>query len=398
MDAVQRPQINVLFVDLGLGMGGGQLSLITLLRYLDREIIRPIVVIDARNEIFGASLEELGVRVYRIVPEAALSHVEVRLIWREATALMNVGRSASRAFRELSRLVWREDVHIVDGNTLAGAVVGGLVARLTGRKAVFHARMSRTRGFGHHGWVDHLAAVLAHRIVANSCFTARSYGIWKPKIEIVYPPIDFARLRRAPVSEVVSIRSRLGFGKRDRIVGFVGSIIPQKRVDVFLAAAKEIKASLKETKFLIVGAPAPSNRMYLDEMHTLAYELGIGEDVRFVGFQRQVDKLMSCMDVLVHTAMNEPFGRVVAEAAYLGVPIVAPYSGGIPEIIQDGVSGILVDGRVPSSFAAAVVSLLENPSRAQQIGARAAKEVRSKFSPRAVAEAHEVLFRELACF
>jgi glycosyltransferase involved in cell wall biosynthesis len=104
--------------------------------------------------------------------------------------------------------------------------------------------------------------------------------------------------------------------------------------------------------------------------------------VAFLGARDDVPEVLAALDVLVHCPREpEPFGRVLAEAMAIGRPVVAARSGGIPEIVEDGVSGVLVTPRDVPAFAAAVLKLLESAPFRERLAARGRQAAESRFAP-----------------
>jgi glycosyltransferase involved in cell wall biosynthesis len=97
--------------------------------------------------------------------------------------------------------------------------------------------------------------------------------------------------------------------------------------------------------------------------------LGIGDNVEFLGFRNDVPELMKQIDVFVMASDAEPWGRVVAEAFVGGAAVVSVNAGGPREMIEDGVSGLLVPPGNPPEMAAAIQKLLESPSRIRTMAA-----------------------------
>jgi glycosyltransferase involved in cell wall biosynthesis len=122
-------------------------------------------------------------------------------------------------------------------------------------------------------------------------------------------------------------------------------------------------------------------------MTALADRLGIGEACRFAGFRDDVWELLHLCDVVVMPSHCEPFGNVAVEAGAAARALVATRVGGIPEIVRDGETGLLVPARAPAALAGAVAPLLADPGRRAALGARARADVQARFSLAAQADA-----------
>lgn len=192
------------------------------------------------------------------------------------------------------------------------------------------------------------------------------------RIDVVHPGVDLATFgpgdRRAA-------RAALGLDADARIAAFVGRIQPLKAPDVLLRAA----ALLPEVQVLVAGGPSGSGLATPDNLVRLAAELGISDRVTFLPPQSREDlvRVYRAADVVAVPSHNESFGLVAVEAQACGTPVVAAAVGGLPVAVRDGVSGALVDGHDPGSWAKTLDEVLRADSAA--LG-RAAVEHAATFS------------------
>ncbi len=154
-------------------------------------------------------------------------------------------------------------------------------------------------------------------------------------------------------------------------IGLIGRISPEKGQLDFLAAAGRIASHVPECRFVIAGAPlfsAPSGEDYARRVHSAA----AGLPVELLGWQEDVAGVLAGLDFLVApSARDEATPRVILEAYAAGVPVVAYRTGGIPEIVEEGRTGLLVDP-APEALAERIMALLGAGRRAlQELGANA---------------------------
>jgi glycosyltransferase involved in cell wall biosynthesis len=145
--------------------------------------------------------------------------------------------------------------------------------------------------------------------------------------------------------------------------------------------------------FLIVGDSV--SQAYRDGLEAYAAALGLGQRVVFTGFRRDVPALLSAVSVSVLPSLSEGLSNVVLEAMAAGVPVVATSVGGTPEIVDDGVTGLLVPPRDAGALADAISSLLTDPARRQTIGEAGRRRVEERFSLEAMVLATEQLYERL---
>ena len=184
----------------------------------------------------------------------------------------------------------------------------------------------------------------------------------------VHNAVDLASFTSAPWPEAPPYR-----------IGIVANFAPFKRHEDFLRMAAEMLKTRQDLKFWIVGddTEGSGRRAVLE---TLAEELGIAPHVHFLGHRADIPDIMRQLHVLVVPSQFEPFGRVVIEAMACGRPVVASRDGGIPEIIEEGLTGYLVEVGDYEGFAAKALQLLADPCLWDAMSSRAVSAAHGRFS------------------
>jgi len=181
-------------------------------------------------------------------------------------------------------------------------------------------------------------------------------------------------------------------------IGVIGRIAPEKGQADFLRAARILHNAAPQCRFLICGAPLfsdPAALQYCAALETLAE----GLPVEFSGWTEDVEGVLASLDLLVvpSTAVDAT-PRVILEAFAARVPVVAFASGGIPEIVEHGVTGFLVEQHSPKALALAMLDALESPHRLHDVSAKARAKARSEFSlERYCAQIIEAIEATLLC-
>ena len=171
--------------------------------------------------------------------------------------------------------------------------------------------------------------------------------------------------------------------RRGPVVGFVGRIEPRKGVLDLIAAAPAIRAASPGAEVVIVGDdPWDAFPDYLAQVRA-------ARDVVHVPWHENAPGLMRHFDVLVAPSHQEPFGTVISEAMAVGTPVVATRVGGLAEVVDDGVTGLLVEPGEPDALAAAVLDVL---ARRDAMSA-AARQAAQRFGADAYADRVEALIR-----
>jgi glycosyltransferase involved in cell wall biosynthesis len=186
-------------------------------------------------------------------------------------------------------------------------------------------------------------------------------------------PVDESDL--APTRSRADIRRELGVDERSAIVGTFAHLSPKKGYSDLVEAAGQVLRELPTAQFWCFG-----DGKLREELTARATELGIGDRFRLLGYRRDVPDLMRAIDVMALPSHREPFGLVYVEAGLCRRPVIACQSGGAPEIVEHGESGLLVPARTPEALAEAILTILGNPEQARQMGDRGYEICRERFT------------------
>ena len=374
----------VLFLSSCVRGGGAGWSLYYLLKHLDRARIEPLVVVPDRG-IFGERFDALDLEVltprwlpHRLLEQRFSVHNHVT---HYASAALNVGRMGLFV-RQLARLIQRERIDLVYCNNMMVKPLGALAAQLAGIPSVLHVRNIHERPLpvAFYGSVARLPCV--RRIIANSTASAVPYRAAAPdKVVVVHNGVDLDEYAPggAGLAPAGEFRRRFELGDAT-LVGFTGNLIPRKGVDTLVRAAAQVLRAHDDVVFVVLGrVPIGSPEDYAARYQALAAELGVADRVRFLGFVDDVRSAVADWDVLVLPSTQEPFGRSIIEAMALRTAVVASRVGGIPEIIDDGAHGLLVEpGNVPA-LAEGIGALVGSPELRQRLTQAARARIEEQF-------------------
>jgi glycosyltransferase involved in cell wall biosynthesis len=205
----------------------------------------------------------------------------------------------------------------------------------------------------------------ADRILANSKATAAAFvsaGGRGDLVRVVYDGLDPAPFTDTNL-DLSAWRAELGC-EGMHLLGVFSRITPWKGQDVVLRALVSVPS------LVAVFVGEEEDAAYGNELRLLARELGVADRVRFLGFRKDVPQLMRVVDCVVHASIDpEPFGRVVVEGMLARRPVIATRTGGVPEIIEDGVSGILVTPGSPDELAAALRRIFADTAASARMAA-----------------------------
>ena len=206
-------------------------------------------------------------------------------------------------------------------------------------------------------------------LIANTDIEAKQlvnlYDADPTRVEVVHPGVDLDVFR--PVGQAAA-RARLGLPARAHVVMFAGRIQPLKAPDVLLHAVSvllERDPSLRRNLVVpVVGGPSGTGLEHPESLAQLAAALGLDDVVRFVPpvAQSTLVDWYAAASVVVVPSYNESFGLVAVEAQATGTPVVAAAVGGLPTVVRDGVSGLLVEGHDPADYARSIERVLGAPA------------------------------------
>lgn len=374
--------IRVLFVDHTAAESGGEIALLNLVRNLDARRVTPIVVFGSHGPVAHMMRSFADTRVLPLSPLVAGAKKDSL----SAASLMQI-RALLNAAVYVWRLLWlirRSHVRVVHTNSLKADLLGGIAARMTGRIVVWHVRdridddylpPTVVRAF------RLLSRWIPHFVIANSQATLRSLD--RPMLRSTSGKPDL-RGRGFVVHDGTYLQDRSTKVLVDRKlsrIGLIGRICPWKGQHIFLHAAALVRERFDDVQFVIVGSALFGETEYERQLHQLPDRLGIADLVTFTGFRTDVYKVIDEMDLIVHAStIGEPFGQVIIEGMAAGKPIVATNGGGVPEIVDDGKTGILIPMGNIQAMAEAISRILDDPAAAIKMGERGRERVREHFT------------------
>jgi glycosyltransferase involved in cell wall biosynthesis len=290
------------------------------------------------------------------------------------------------ALFQLWRLFRRERPDVVHSHGSKGGLLGRLAARLAGVPRIYHTphvypfQWAR-RGFTRLAYLlgERLLWRLSTRVIAvgqGQAEVALQMRVASPQRLTVIPNgVDAARFAElASAENRRAVRRELGLDEDDLAVGMVARLAPQKGCGHFLRAARIVAERNPRARFLLIGAGP-----LLPYLHALSEDLGLRARVMFLGHRRDAARLYAGLDLFVLSSLWEGLPYVVLEAQASGLPVVASRIPGCVELIEDGVTGFLVDIRDESGIAGRICELLDSAERRAQMGEQGRRNVTERF-------------------
>ena len=378
---------NILYLDSGSGIGGGQRSLLLLLNRLDKAQFTPFVGC-LGDSAFAAEVEKTAARVIPLSLPAA--HNKTDKMKRFTLHDLFEDFRQLQVIFELHRAVQRHTIDLIHANSLSVALLGGIVARINRIPILMHKRYATS-----YGVLDRLCERLLHRVILVSEATRWNFAS-AAKQTLIYNGVDLDTFQASP-EEVATLRAELFPDAPNTaiLVGVVTRITPEKGIHFLVRAMRELKGE-KDVKLLIVGGPYFQKDVdYMGALKQEVTDLGIEDSVIFTGFLSDTRIVTSLLDiVLVPSIIPEACPRTIIEAMAVGKPVIATPLGGSKELVTVG-TGILVPPEDASAVAEAIATLATDRERLAAMGTAARDRAVQLFSSEKNTALTETVYTEL---
>jgi glycosyltransferase involved in cell wall biosynthesis len=211
-------------------------------------------------------------------------------------------------------------------------------------------------------------------------------GVADDQLRLVYEGVP----DRTPRTGGRDALAALGVPSDARVVGNIAALVDHKDHDTLLGAAALVTAAREDARFVIVG-----DGERREPLLARARALGIAERVVFAGFRDDVDRLLPAFDIFCLSSHMEGLGTSLLDAMAFGRPVVGTAAGGIPEAVEDGVTGRIVPTRNPRALAGALLEVLADPARAAEMGRAGRRRFEERFSAERMVTQTLAVYEEL---
>jgi glycosyltransferase involved in cell wall biosynthesis len=400
---VTSKPLNVLFCEHNVDgtVGGSYYSLLYLVKGLSRSRFRPIVVFYTDHSLMHA-FKAAGVETV-IWPQPAAFTFGSRLRgWRWWLGLPLV--IAQKALNVATRFVmpaasraWflvKRDIAIVHlNNSVLYNHDWMLAALVTRRRCVTHERGINER-------YSTSAKFFGKRIDNVICISEavrqqmRDRGADSGNLVTIHNGLDPDAMRATV--DPGALRREYELPDDTVVIGMVGNIRAWKGQETLVRAIAEVIGDHPNVRCFLVGDTSPSDRAYETKLRRLIQSLKLEDHIVFTGFQRQVTNYLMMFDVMVHASVSpEPFGRVVLEAMACRKPFIGSRAGAIPELVEEGVTGLTFPPGDAPALAQAIRQVLADPDEARRMGERGYDRLVREFHIDRNTEATERLYEEM---
>lgn len=374
----------LLVVSHAVDIGGAERGIIRKLGNINRELFEPSYACPFEGPM-TVEMERLGIKVYLGYPSSRLLNIRRSSLGGRRLGILLYPFAFVSSVLRLALLIRREQFDLVLADSAKADIYGTLAGWIARRPVVWHIHdIYQATAFS--GLNLRLLTICAKHFATRIISVSEAakmalveLGVPEQKIQTVYNGIDMEKARE--VRNAKDVRIELGIEADAPLAGMVGRLVEWKGPDYFIRAAATVAQTVPEARFVVVGDAVFGERQYVDSLKDLCMELGLEDRVVFTGFRDDILDIMSSLDVMVHASVQpEPFGQVLLEAMAEGRPVIATTGGGVSEIVDDGVTGLLVPPRNAEAMAEAITTVLRDKGRAERMGAAGLRKVQESFT------------------
>jgi len=353
--------VNILFLTTHLNTGGISIYIKTLAREFRQRGHRIFIVSS------GGDMED---EIARIGVEHFIFNIRTK---------SEISPKIYLALKKLNRLIKEKNIEIIHAQTRVTQVMGTLAAKMTGR--VF---LSTCHGYFKPRLVRRIFPCWGKTVIAISepvvQHLTKDFKINKQRIALISNGLD---IRDFPIIDDNTRQQRhREFDLNDSpVIGIIARLSEVKGHSILIKAMNLIIQKFPKAVLLIIGQGNMEN-----SLKQMVGELNLQNNVRFLPIVNQTSAVLGLMDIFVMPSLQEGLGLAVMEAQASGLPVVASRVGGLPSLIEDGKTGLLVRPNDSQELAVAIVKLLKDPAKAKALGLSARKFIEKEFSSIKMAE------------
>ncbi len=350
---------------------GQQRTMLSLLEHSRQAAVEPLVAVPGEGSFVDA-VRQMGIQPTVFSYPSMLARYGGAVYHyrgiRQAVFAWQVARYVLQARQELRRLAPAG----VFCNDLRGLLTIGAAARSLGIPVMIWDKLDRP-----HGWLDRLQLPLANRTAfiseaVKSKFTQGALRRYRHRLETIPNGVDPGRFDGAE-----PIRQSLGIRDDELVIGLIGSITHRKGQDRLLAVVPELADRVRNVRVLLVGDVSASEA---DQDYRSGLPNQNHPVVEFAGLRHDIPQIIKSLDILVAPSRHEGMGRVLVEAMACRKPVVAARTGGMPEVVVDGKTGLLFDGDCHEELLETLLTLCRSSSLRAEMGRAGRKRMEGVFN------------------
>lgn len=382
----------IAFINPCSDLSGAEMSLLLLLSGLDQQRYE-LVLIAPEEGPLTRKARAIGIEV-RSFPMHAM------MIEKDVIASLQDALASLRQLQSIRGLLTETKPDLVHVNSYRVGIPFSLVARRLGIPSVWHLRDIPQSALKRRMLAQLVR--LPTKVIAISNAVARSVVTADASnLVVVYNGVNLGLFEGATPG---TLRNELNIAEGTAIFGTIGQLIPWKGQDLLIRAFASLRRDRHlSMRLVIVGdtikpiwSVTNEYLTYPEHLKQLVSDYSLEEHVQFIGFRNDIPQVLADFDCLVHTPRApEPFGRVVVEAMAAAKPVIAPRQGGILEIVDDGITGLLFESEDLDSLTNSLAYAVDNETLMRQMGLRGSERARKRFSAQAHVAKIDKLYAQL---
>jgi glycosyltransferase involved in cell wall biosynthesis len=353
--------INILYLSPSNRWLGARISLFVLLKKLDPAQYNPIIVCPSREGPFARILESEGF------------HVEYLRLWNWRKYKYIIHRLVS--VLKLRNLIKKYKIDLIHCNEFWTAPYAYWSTRGIPVPLISHVRLSMTPKKIRDYYLGHITKIICVCKALVEEFAA--WPDYKKRVIPIYNGVDLKEYDPERIIEN-NLRTEFFIPSECLVIGLVGQISRRKGQDHLIRIAPELIKHNPDIRFLIVGSSREPE--YVKEIHTMIDNLGVKDHFIFTGDREDMPRVYQSIDILVLPSQREGFGRVVAEAEAMEIPVVVSNAGGLVEVVEHGKTGFTFNWGSEREMLEHLIRLCDDPDLRIRMGKEGRKLVESHFS------------------
>lgn len=371
-----KKKTNILHIVTDLGIGGAEKNLLSIVKNYNRDKFNVFVAYSSGGDL-EREFKKSSVNLYK---------------FQNAKLRFRSGRGVSAVFK-LYRFIKKHKINLVHTHLFVPYFWGGLAAKFAKIKLINTVQNIRDDYVGkvykRLRFVERIFSHFTEREIVYNKISKEVLvrrGIDEEKIQIISGGVKVSKLLSYRTKNLKWVREKYNLNDVST-VGISGSLRPVKNHELFLKAAERVLKVLPKVRFVITGDGPERERL-----KKICSELDISNEVIFTGFVDDLYSIIEIFDIFVLTSLSEGQPVVILEAMALGKPVIATAVGGIPEVIKNGRTGILVPSNDDKTLSLVIIDLLQDEEKRKKIATAGQKMVEKNYNISKVVEQVENLY------
>lgn len=317
-----------------------------------------------------------------------LNKKDIRHLTIDMDTKADVSPKILSSYLKLSKTIKENNIQIIHAQTRVSQVLACLLKKFQGIPFVstchgfFKPRFNRIY---FPCWGDKVIAISK----AVKKHLIEDLKVKPQDIELIYNGLDFDNFQKYEPNQILEYKKWIGL-KDGPVIGNIARLSSVKGQDYLIKAMKDVVKKFPSAQLLFVG-----DGKIKDDLVNLSQQLGLNENIKFIPSVEHTSSVLALMDVFVMCSLQEGLGLSIMEAQAMEVPVIASCVGGIPELIEDNKTGILVSPKDPKGISQKIIYLLENKEYAQTLAQNAKRNVLENFSLGKMIDKTEELYKKV---